>query len=103
VDALAAVFIDAVAKGRGISQKTVIEKFGSGDVLIGKAAVAAGLADTTGNFEAVVATLAKGETPRPQSFQPMHRRSVRGFARSCNPTPPRIGARALSSWRSARS
>lgn len=48
VDSLAAVFVSAVAKGRGVNPKTVIERFGAGDVLVGQAAVKAGLADRLG-------------------------------------------------------
>lgn len=65
VDALADVFIAAVAKGRGVSIKQVVEGFGGGDVLVGKAAVAAGMADRLGSFEQVIAELAGGRTPRP--------------------------------------
>jgi capsid assembly protease len=67
VDSLADVFVAAVARGRGASAKTVLERYGAGDVIVGAAAVKAGLADRLGSFEAVIATLAKGETPRPQS------------------------------------
>jgi signal peptide peptidase SppA len=67
VDALADVFVAAVAKGRGVNAKTVIERFGAGDVLVGAAAVKAGMADRIGSFEAVVAELAGGKTPRPST------------------------------------
>lgn len=64
IDALADVFIATVASGRGVKPDDVIAKFGGGDVLIGSAAVAAGMADRIGDFEAVVAELAgRGPTP----------------------------------------
>lgn len=58
IDAMADVFIATVAEGRGVKADDVIAKFGGGDVLIGRAAVAAGMADRIGDFEAVVAELA---------------------------------------------
>lgn len=51
VDDLAAVFVSAVAKYRGVSEKTVLAKFGRGDVMVGQAAVAAGLVDRLGRYE----------------------------------------------------
>lgn len=66
IDALADVFIATVAHGRGIKTDDVIAKFGGGDVLIGSAAIDAGMADRLGNFEAVVAELA-GRSPSPST------------------------------------
>lgn len=66
IDALADVFIATVAKGRGVKPDDVAARFGGGDVLIGAAAVAAGMADRIGSFEAVIAELAEGKTPAPQ-------------------------------------
>lgn len=63
VDALAQVFVDAVAVGRGVSTKTVLEKFGQGDVFVGQAAIDAGLADRLGSFEETVRLLATTHTP----------------------------------------
>lgn len=57
VDDLAEVFISAVAKHRGVSTEDVISKFGAGGVKIGAKAVAAGMADEIGQFEAVLASL----------------------------------------------
>ncbi len=62
IDALADVFIATVAEGRGVKPDDVIAKFGGGDVLIGSAAVAAGMADRIGNFEAVIKEL-DGRSP----------------------------------------
>lgn len=66
VDALADVFIATVARGRGTKPETVTSRFGGGDVLIGAAAVAAGMADRIGSFEAVIAELANGKFPAPK-------------------------------------
>lgn len=57
VDDLAEVFISAVAKHRGVSAEDVISKFGAGGVKVGAKAVAAGMADEVGQFEAVLASL----------------------------------------------
>jgi signal peptide peptidase SppA len=42
VDDLAAVFVSAVGKYRGVGEKTVLAKFGKGDVMVGQVAVEAG-------------------------------------------------------------
>ncbi|MGP3711761.1 S49 family peptidase [Brucella sp. RRSP16] len=65
IDALAEVFIATVAEGRGVKPDDVIANFGGGDVLIGSAAVAAGMADRIGNFEAVIKELS-GRRPTAQ-------------------------------------
>jgi signal peptide peptidase SppA len=57
VDDMADVFVNAVAKYRGVSTATVTEKFGKGGVEIGANAVKAGLADEVGDFERVLASL----------------------------------------------
>jgi len=54
VDDLAAVFIGAVAKYRGVSEKDVLTKFGQGGIEIGKKAVSLGMADRIGTFESVL-------------------------------------------------
>jgi HK97 family phage major capsid protein len=51
VDDLGAVFVGAVAKYRGVSEKTVLAKFGKGDVMVGQGAVDAGLANRLGSYE----------------------------------------------------
>lgn len=65
VDALAAVFIEAVADYRGVPVAKVLDGFGKGDVLVGQAAVDAGMADGFGTFESVLADLAGGAAGRP--------------------------------------
>jgi ClpP class serine protease len=57
VDDLAEVFVSAVAKHRGVSSEDVISKFGAGGVKVGAKAVASGMADEVGQFEAVLASL----------------------------------------------
>jgi len=58
VDDLADVFVAVVAENRGTTPEKVISDFGAGGMLIGKKAVAAGMADRLGNFEEVLAGLA---------------------------------------------
>lgn len=60
VDALAQVFAEAVADNRGVTVAHVLDGFGRGDVLIGAAAVAAGMADALGSSESVLADLVAG-------------------------------------------
>ncbi len=63
VDALAEVFIGAVAAYRGVSTDTVKSRFGQGGTFVGQAAVDAGLADALGSLESVIARL-NGPSPR---------------------------------------
>lgn len=55
VDDMAAVFVSAVARNRGVSEETVLEQFGRGGLLVGQKAVAAGMADRIGSLESVIA------------------------------------------------
>ncbi|MBK7350750.1 MAG: S49 family peptidase [Gemmatimonadetes bacterium] len=58
VDALAAVFIAAVARYRGVPEASVLADYGQGGVFVGEAAVLAGLADRLGTYETLHAALA---------------------------------------------
>lgn len=58
VDAMAQVFVQAVADNRGITPDKVLSDFGRGGVLVGADAVAAGMADRIGSLESVIAELA---------------------------------------------
>lgn len=69
IDALADVFVDTVAANRGLSREKVISDFGKGDVLIGKAAIAAGMADEFGSYESVLASLSGKAPSRPAKAQ----------------------------------
>ena len=62
-DALADVFIESVARFRGVSEKKVQRDFGAGDVLVGAAAVSAGLADRLGSFDSTLAALRGASRP----------------------------------------
>ncbi len=61
VDDLAAVFIGAVAKYRGVTREKVLADFGQGGIKVGEKAVSAGMADRIGSLESVIAGSA-GET-----------------------------------------
>ncbi|PWC26394.1 S49 family peptidase [Teichococcus aestuarii] len=58
VDALAEVFVADVARNRGVEVGVVLERFGRGGLVVGAAAVAAGLADEIGTFEGALAMVA---------------------------------------------
>jgi ClpP class serine protease len=53
LDALANVFVDDVARNRGVGAATVLADFGQGGVFVGQAAIDAGLADSIGSYEGV--------------------------------------------------
>lgn len=61
VDALADVFVAAVARNRKVTQATVLSDFGGGGIFVGKAAVKAGLIDRIGSFEHTLAALVAGK------------------------------------------
>lgn len=65
VDDLASVFIGAVARNRAVDEQTVLSDFGQGGVMVGRHAVAAGLADRVGSYEALHAQLSQGEYEMP--------------------------------------
>jgi signal peptide peptidase SppA len=58
IDSLAQIFVETVARNRGVTADTVLESFGQGGVFVGKDAIAAGLADRLGSYEDVLAQLA---------------------------------------------
>jgi hypothetical protein len=70
VDALADVFVDAVARNRAVSRSAVLEGFGQGDCFVGQAAVDAGLADRVGNLEDLIAELTGAKAPAATGGEP---------------------------------
>lgn len=60
VDEIGVEFEAAVARGRGVSKKDVVDTFGQGEVFRGKQAIALGMADKLGTFSQVIARLTKG-------------------------------------------
>ena len=62
IDALAEIFIGAVAKHRGLDPPTVKTQFGQGDLLIGAHAVAQGLADSISSLDQTLQELNNQQT-----------------------------------------
>lgn len=63
IDAMANVFIATISRNRGVDPITVMDNFGGGDVLIGAAAVGAGLADRVGSLERLISELSGSSNP----------------------------------------
>ena len=57
VDDLETVFIDHVAACRGIDRETVVSDFGQGGILVGEKALEAGMVDSVGSLESLVANI----------------------------------------------
>lgn len=57
VDSLGQVFIETVARYRGVSVETVLSDFGQGGLLVGQGAVDAGMADQVATLEDVIADM----------------------------------------------
>jgi len=58
IDAQCSLFVADLARGRGLTSEQVLERFGAGDLLIGAAALDAGLVDELGDFNSTLAALA---------------------------------------------
>ncbi|MBK6423882.1 MAG: S49 family peptidase [Gemmatimonadetes bacterium] len=80
VDALAAVFLAAVARYRGVPEATVLADYGQGGVFVGEAAVLTGLADRLGTYETLHAALAS-DSARSARAAFTATRETRGCAR----------------------
>jgi len=63
IDAMAEVFVNTLARNRGIETAKVLEQFGGGDILIGTHAVNAGLADRIGSLEKLIAEFSASSNP----------------------------------------
>jgi signal peptide peptidase SppA len=63
VDTLYGVFLEAVAKHRGVSVETVHTNMADGRIFIGQEAIAAGLVDGVSTFDALLANMATGALP----------------------------------------
>lgn len=95
LDALAEVFVADVARNRGVAPTKVLKDFGKGDVLVGAAAVKAGLADEIGSFEDVLAALASGSTTTSPSVTPPRAAATQAeatMAMKCKKCEDEIGA-----------
>ena len=63
VDDLGAVFVQTVARYRGVTTDHVLENYGQGAVLIGQEAVEAGMADRIATLESVIAEAERRANP----------------------------------------
>jgi capsid assembly protease len=62
VDAIYSAFVGDVARNRGVDVETVLENMAEGRIFIGRAAVEAGLVDGVTTLDALINSLAEGET-----------------------------------------
>jgi signal peptide peptidase SppA len=90
VDAMGEVFVEAVARNRGVDTKTVLNDFGKGGTFVGKDAVKAGLADAVGDFESVLAELSAGR----KKTQAAGSTARKGTSMSDTPAEPAIEPKA---------
>lgn len=66
VDQVAEVFIEAVARHRGVSTQAVIKNFGGGGTEVGAEAVRLGMADAVGSLQSAIADLSgRAQAPAP--------------------------------------
>ncbi len=63
IDAMADVFVNSVAKYRGVDPSDVLNDFGGGDLFIGEHAVTNKLADKVSSFEKTLQSLSKQNDP----------------------------------------
>lgn len=77
-DSLSAVFIADVARYRGVSEKTVLNDFGKGGILVGQAAVDAGMVDGLGDFESVFMSMRDTGRALPSKVVSRRRSAERG-------------------------
>lgn len=63
MDQLYTVFVDSVARYRGVSAETVLKNMADGRMFVGSAAVAAGLVDGVSTRDALIADLVSGAKP----------------------------------------
>lgn len=100
LDAFAQVFVEDVARNRGVTAERVLADFGRGGVFVGRAAVAQGLADAIGDFEGLVASLQQPGLPASgaaaarssQSENMMQTRTLKLEARTGAPQAAAVGS-----------
>lgn len=68
VDAYGAAFIQAVAKGRGVSASTVEKTYGQGRMVRAEPALAAGMVDRIASFDQVISGLLGGKPTKTRSI-----------------------------------
>lgn len=68
IDYLYTIFVDAVAKHRGVDPATVLDDMADGRVFTGQQAIDAGLVDGVSTLDAMIAAMSDGELPNPDEF-----------------------------------
>lgn len=86
VDALSNIFIDTVAENRGVKREKVLKDFGQGGMVVGEAAVAAGMADAIGTLEGVIASLSGKSKRKEVKGMDEIRNATREILAQHNPT-----------------
>lgn len=76
----ASVFVADVAKNRNVTIQKVLSDFGRGDVLVGQAAVDAGLADRVGTLDEVIAELSQSDNPQKEMIMKINERNAAAAA-----------------------
>lgn len=105
IDAMADVFVEAVATYRGVASAHVQTHYGSGDVFIGDAAVRHGLADRVGSFETLLSKLVREcgsdrlSGPSPPSSNPNQQENSMDDITSLREAYPDLTARLEQSAR----
>jgi signal peptide peptidase SppA len=74
VDDMATVFVETVARNRGITSAQVTENYGRGGILVGASALTAGMVDQIGSLESVIAE-------QSAAGRAAHNRRIFGMAR----------------------
>jgi signal peptide peptidase SppA len=73
VNQVYSVFVDTVARNRGVSVQTVLDNMADGRVFIGQQAIDAGLVDGVSTLDALIARVADGEfNPQVDDAQQVH-------------------------------
>ncbi len=102
IDAMADVFVDAVAKYRGVASSHVQNHYGSGDVFIGDDAVKQGLAERIGSFEKLLFELSGNAVSEPSPHNISQFPVVAGpLLASCNPNQKEKSMDDIQSLREA--
>lgn len=104
VDELASVFLDKVARNRGIRRDQVNDRFRQGGIATGALAMEAGMADRLGSLESLIAELAGTSTSASNSQRRLNMTTVRttaefraALSRGVDPKTIQVAAAAAQS------
>ncbi len=68
LDYLYSIFVDAVAKHRGVDVSTVLDDMADGRIFTGQQAIDAGLVDGVATLDDLIAAMSDGDLPNPSDF-----------------------------------